>query len=455
MPLTPVTGGVSTGTISAERVKTLRMEKVFELEPYKTPMLKLLALAGFDSVGSYRWDWQEEVRAADACYLSADAQEWSNTGAVSTPTATIDVDHPNAALSGTEAFMVGDIVQNISSPTVGITGKGWLARVTAIPSATKLTVEAIGEWEYAGGDDVMSAVDAIGENNDEIRKVANAFSEGSSAPNPQHNQTDNVHNFIQPVRHTYETTKTLDGTDLYGMPEFQRRAARTMGIHKLALEYLAFFGRRSSSATSGAQPFRTTNGCLHAMSTNVLSATALADYTYHGGSAIAGVGAVGYDGWYSDSELLGLYGNGTKIGFCGPSVMTRFASPTFWTNSEGDNASATGGRFERDPMSDVLRMVVRTLETEHLTLRLVNHKEIFRSRTDFTANRAIARTMVVLDMAGDIGEPGFKGVYQKGLQTQVEENIQLPGDHVRRDGVFTYIGFQLINEAKHGVRYFS
>ena len=44
---------------------------------------------------------------------------------------------------------------------------------------------------------------------------------------------------------------------------------------------------------------------------------------------------------------------------------------------------------------------------------------------------------------------------QSGLQTQVEENIQLPGDHVRRDGIFTYLGFQLANEAKHGVRYFS
>ena len=442
MSATVVTGGVSTGTIAAERIKTLRMEQIMELEPYKTTLLSLITAFGWRSVPSVRWDWQEEVRATAHCLVDG-AQTWSDNGALSQPTVNLLVNTP-----GSTPFLVGDLVE-AHSPLTGTSGH-FLAHITAIPDATHITLSAVGEWTYiTGGTETLAGTGIA--TLAELVKSGRVEAEGSNAPAAQHNQTDNVFNNIQPMRHTWQVSKSLQHTDLYGIPEFQRRAARIMGIHKMALEYLAFYGRRSILNDTTENPTRTTRGLIASLSTNALTATSLATYTFYGGD---GALSIGFDGWNSDSEILGLFGNASKLAFCGPAVMNRFSSPGFGGRADGD-ADDEGVRLLRDPMSDVLHTQVRRLETGNLTVKLINHKEIFRSRQSYTGTRAPARTMVVLDLAGEAGQPGMQGVYQEGLQTQIETNIQANGDHVRKDGIFTYFGFEVHNEAKHGVRFFD
>ena len=445
MPATVVTGGVSTGTIAVERIKTLRMEQIMELEPYKTTVLYLITAFGWKSVPSFRWDWQEEVRATAHCLVNGAGQVWSDTGVASQPTVNLIVDNPGSA-----PFLVGDMVE-AHSPLDGTSGR-FLARLTAIPDATHITLSAVGEWSYIGGGftEVLAGTGIA--DDAELVKAGRADVEGSNAPAAQHNQTDNVYNFIQPMRHCWQVSKSLVGTDLYGIPEFQRRAARIMGIHKMAMEYLAVYGRRSVLNGATENPLRTTRGLIPSLTTNALTATSLATYTFYGGD---GALAIGFDGWNSDSEILGLFGNATKLAFCGPAIMNRFSSPSFQTRADGDVGTAQDVRLERDAMSDVLKTQVRRLETANLTVKLINHKEIFRSRQSYTGTRAPARTMVVLDLAGEAGQPGMQGVYQEGLQTQIETNIQANDAHVRKDGIFTYFGFEVHNEAKHGVRFFA
>lgn len=413
---TPISGSsLTTSTGADKRIVTYRLDEVFHIEPYKTPLLALLQRIGIESCPNNKVEWLERGRMQRTGQLGANAT-WS-TGA--------DGEEIEVTVVDRSVFMVDQLIYCVDA-NGGDSGT-WVARVTSTDSAdvTKMSIARV------LSDTATAAPNVTANDKAELLVIGYAGEEGSSKPASLHIQPDNEYTYIQEFRSTWNISKQMQATDVYGQPEAQALAMETMGVHRMDLERAAWFGVRNKQAANENDNTRWyTDGVLNRIQTNNQLATGdVHDLTYD----------------LMVTQLQPLYElnpGQTLFGFCGPAILNRVSTLTWQGGTAGAQSSNT-----RPLMDEVFGIRVAEVHTPHGILKLIPHYEVFRRRAtlDTPPTNMLSLQFVVLDL-DEVRGCTLAG---HGLGV-VEENIQSPGDHVRIDGITSDFGLMLKHEAKHG-----
>lgn len=128
-----------------------------------------------------------------------------------------------------------------------------------------------------GGRGYGSVSAAAINDNDELRRIGNAFEEGAVYDTVKMVKVDSVQNYCQIFKTSLELTGTLQATTLYGGPDLPFRQKQAGIEHAMKIESAFLFGqqyeRLTTSTTNAAttHPIRTTRGILKFISSNALS----------------------------------------------------------------------------------------------------------------------------------------------------------------------------------------
>src|SRR3990167_3299693 len=246
MPYIPnptlVTGGTGTGNIQSQRRIFDVSKDVAFYNPNANPFFLLAQEAG-----------KEESIDSEFRCLEAQIQPVFDdvSGAQTAADTAIEVDHGSY-------FKAADLVLNTRT---------WeIFRVTSVATNT-LTVRR--------GYGTVSA--AAMNNDDELRRIGNAFEEGGAADTAKTVQVDSVVNYCEIFKTSLTLTNTAMATTLYGGMDLPFRQ-KTAGIdHSMKIESAFLFGQKyerlTTSATNAAtsHPIRTTQGILRFISSNAVS----------------------------------------------------------------------------------------------------------------------------------------------------------------------------------------
>ena len=426
---TPISGGALTSNIASDRIRVYRLDEVFQLEPYKTPLLALMQRIGIESCPNNKFEWLERGRMQRST-TTVEEFEW-NSGE--------DQEIRAISVTNRDIFLVNQVVYCVD--TQGGAGS-WVGRV----------VDLTGELgDYSGAyeaisvarvlpDDAPIELDAITTNqHSELLIIGWAGEEGSGLPPSSHVQPDTEYGYIQEFRNTWQISKQLAATDVYGQPEAQALATETMGIHRMDIEKAAWFGVRRKNDANGDNARWYSDGVLNRIAThNSLNDGVMADN-------------LTYDNMVSEIQpLYELNPGQTLFGFCGPSILSRVSSLT-WQGGDtlATKAPRTTISNDRPLMSEVFGMRIAEVHTPHGILKLIPHYEVFRRRATYTDPgpdyNVLALQLVVLDL------DEIRGCTLAGHGIGViEENVQPVGQHSRIDGITSDFGLMMKHEVKHG-----
>ncbi len=142
-----------------------------------------------------------------------------------------------------------------------------------------------------------------------------AASEGATSPEAISFDATVANNYTQIFRTAFKVTNTLASTYLRTGDKFDEAMTKALKLHMSDIERAMFFGQKSESAGSTAQPTRFTGGLLNEITNVVDIKTA---YAAHGGAAAGGMTEEGFDSLLISSIFK--FGSQQKIAFVGENV---------------------------------------------------------------------------------------------------------------------------------------
>jgi|TARA_Y100000310_G_scaffold343311_1_gene450337 hypothetical protein len=133
---------------------------------------------------------------------------------------------------------------------------GEVVRITAVSSNTLTVSRSVGSTAAAALND-----------DEDVRKIGSAYSEGASAGTMKSTQKTKVLNYSQIFRSTFGATGTEQASELYWGDDRQQERFERGVDHALDIEAAFLFGEKNED-TSGSTPIRTTGGVVEFISTN-------------------------------------------------------------------------------------------------------------------------------------------------------------------------------------------
>jgi len=241
---TLITGGTGTGNISANRRIFDVSKDVAFYNPNANPFFLLAQEAGKEA----------SIDSEFRCLEAQIQPVFDNVnGAITNVATTVVVDHVTY-------FKAQDLVLN--------TRTGEIVLVTTVTTATStLTISR--------GYGTVTAAAML--DNDELRRIGNAFEEGAGADTSKTVQVDTITNYCE----IFKTSLTLTGsemsTSLYGGMDLPLRQKMAGVEHSMKIESAFLFGQAYERLTTSAvnpatsHPIRTTRGILRFISSNAVS----------------------------------------------------------------------------------------------------------------------------------------------------------------------------------------
>lgn len=114
-------------------------------------------------------------------------------------------------------------------------------------------------------------------NTHHVQRIGSTFEEGSNRPVGVANLGYARFNFMQIFRNTYEVTRTARKTDYYTGDIVAKNKQDCMQFHAEDIERSMWFGRRTIGIRNG-KPYRTMDGVLNQITTNVTTAGGTTTY---------------------------------------------------------------------------------------------------------------------------------------------------------------------------------
>jgi len=242
--------------------------------------------------------------------------------------------------------------------------------------------------------------------NDALSILGPIAEEGASAETSWSSQSATQSNYTEICRRPFQVTGTVMASDLYGGSDFDL-VQKLAGIEFAKyIELKLLFGEKAE-VTTGTGPERSTGGILEVISTNA------DDYG----------GAFSLEEFFTSMEDFLRYGSKSKVFFCGSAVVSAISL-------------AAAARLEVIPSEDSFGIAVDRLVTPHGNLMIVKH-DLF----DGAEHKNLA-LMVDLDNVGY--------AYLRGRDTKLIQNIQTPGDDLRKDEWLAEMGLFRAQEKTHG-----
>lgn len=255
--------------------------------------------------------------------------------------------------------------------------------------------------------------------------IGSSFEEGSSSPEALSDTIEMQQNYTQIFRSTWEMTRTARNTVMYGKDDWARIARKNRKVFARQIERSMLLGQRWRGFTNqkrqrkmGGVTWFLSNG--HAGNTTWSAANDLVDG--NGTSRIWKIGDVTDTSNWSAMRIIEAmeptfrWGNRDKVAFCGGGFITQF-----------QRLFQNYLRLENDPKMFGLRNLV--FESPHGTLRLVREEEMSLG--------GYGNDCLILDL------DYIKYVVMKGQDVQIERNLQAPGAHTQKDGIFAELSLQL------------
>ncbi len=293
MAPTVTSGAVDTNTVlAAEKVVDMDNE-IKELEVNTTQFTTALMKYPSREATRERIDWLEDQLLPRTTALAATAASSDTTITVTT---------------GDSAVVnVNDMLRNQKT--------GEMMLVTAVTADTFSVTRAIGG---------VAAASSVSGAQSQLLIVGNAFQEGADTSASKVTQRVNAYNYTQIVRNSLSFTNTQAAIELYGGRYKVKEQAKKLVEHKRAIEYILFWGARSTTA-SGTHPLHTAGGAVEYISTN--------KHDQNGATLSAST---------LDQNLIAdLQFCKDPLIFCAPTVaynFSQFAATNYRTNSTGEQA---------------------------------------------------------------------------------------------------------------------
>ena len=204
---TPISGSALTSNIASDRIRVYRLDEVFQLEPYKTPLLALMQRIGIESCPSNKFEWLERGRMQRSTTTKVTFQ-WL-TGEDGEVTA-VSVHDRSIFLENQVVYCTDDKWNS------ELTGAGsWVGRVVDLTGAagedeggTNISIARVLPEGATPVENLSTGGHA------ELLIIGWAGEEGSGLPPSSHVQPDTEYGYIQEFRNTWQISKPLAATDV-------------------------------------------------------------------------------------------------------------------------------------------------------------------------------------------------------------------------------------------------
>jgi hypothetical protein len=377
-----------------ERPKNFR-EMILWRNPNGTaPLTALMAKANKSAVSDAEFSWWDE--AVDIVRLQANGSHSSGV-----TTITVDSVDPTAALPkssfGTATHLKrGDILQ-VEKSTETTTYDNELLEVVTVVSDTEFTVKR----GIAGTSAATIADDAW------LLKIGSAYAEGTGAADAVSRNPVKYTNYCQIFKTAYEITGTGEVTTLRTGDPVKNDKRRKMRDHSIDLEQALLWGVSNETTGANGKPLRYTGGLrTHIPAVNV---------TIFG---VAGTVNTMLDAISPVFDYQGDAGD-ERIMFCGNSFLNAW-----------NKIVAASGDIQ-------LGSVVTTFGMNLLEYRIPQGRVFMKTHPLFNRNTLYNKSAVIVDMSS------LRWRHTKGRDTKFEDNIQLPGEDLRKGQWFTEGGLEV------------
>lgn len=308
-----------------------------------------------------------------------------------TTTATVTNSATTMTVTNPTYHRAGDLIK--------IPRTGEVVRVTAVNAATS-TITMSRAW--AGSGTAMN-------NGENLLNMGAAEMEGDLAPVAKSTVTVTKTNFLEIVKTPVHVTKTLDNVKVYGGNERLRQRQKAGAKHARQWEQILLHGRKKEDTSTGANPIRSAGGLDEHIQTNILAA---------GGPLTEAE----FLSWLGDSMRYSVNGSQKKLLVCSRAVLASINSWGLQKLQLSPQVRATYG------------IDVYTYISGFGTINVLNHPLL---------EVGYAGYAYLLDMDGIW--------YRPGRRTQLETNIQAPGEDAWKDEYITEATYSFVEEKAFGM----
>jgi hypothetical protein len=379
-----------------ERPKSFR-ETILWNEPNgSAPLTALMGHASSERVDDPEFAWWEEVQEVARLQLGAAVADGSGT--------TFTVKAQTVAGTGGLSVIPGEFLM-VEDPS-GIVGATEIVKVLAVNSDTSITVQRGAQGSTAG---------AIADNS-WLLSIGTGFAEGSGAAAAVTKNPTKFNNYCQIFKTGYEITNTATVTRARTGDPVKNDKKRKMFDHATKMEQAYIFGRMSEGVGANGKPERTTGGILSFLKSNVVN--------------FSGGGVAFTENNFIDaiSPVFNYKGEGnssTRLCFCGNEALTNL------NKLARDSASS---RITFDSVVELYGMKLQRWILPQGELLIKTHPL-------FNTHPVYSKSMLGVNM---------KGLVDRVLRpTKFEDNIQLPGEDIKRGQWLTESGLELHFESTH------
>ncbi len=369
-----ISGARDTANINQDRRVVDMAKEIALLEPNAAPLTVLLKqIKGKSKV------------TKNPLYKNLTDELPNKWDAVNDGTDMSDSDTAMVVDDGTK-FSVNDVIE------VPATGEQLL--VTAI-STNSLTVTR--GWGTTSAAIILD--DAV------VHIIANASSEGASAPTPNTAKTVTGTNYTQIMRTPFSVTGTQDASELYGGDDMVYLAKKYGIAHKKNIEEAMLFGEKKED-TTGTHPKRFTGGFNSLVTTNVTDAS----------------GALTETEFETFLRSVFRYGSSKKTLMASPLLISAINS---WA----------AGKLQTVSTDKTYGIDVTKYLSGHGTLNIVKHNLLEESYSG-------------VGFCVDMDSVGYR--FLAGRDTQLKTNRQDNSSDTRMDEYLTECGFYMTQEKQNG-----
>lgn len=225
-----------------ERPKDFREKILWDRPNGQAPLQALMSVMGSESLSDPEFNWWEERQ---------DPIQVLGNGALDAVTTTLVVQPGSNVLStGGFSLVAGDLLL-VENPT-GDPSLQEIVGVSAVASDTSISIVR-GEAGTTG---------AVIPDGAALKKIGNAFAEGTGAPAATFRNPTKFDNLAQIFKTTYDITETAKLTHARTGDPIKNDKMRKMFDHANGLEYAYIFGKKHESIGSNGKPIRYTRGIM-------------------------------------------------------------------------------------------------------------------------------------------------------------------------------------------------
>ncbi len=217
------------------------------------------------------------------------------------------------------------------------------------------------------------------------------------------------YNYTEIVKTCFGVTNTMKNTNIYGGKSELEEQRFLKGIeHALAIEHRLLFGQRAI-VTSGSNAERSTGGLLYWITTNITTDTGSLTETE-------------FNTWL---YTFFKYGSEQKIVLCGNNIVDSL------------NAFPSGKVRINDMLTKKYGMNINEWISPYGTAYLIYHRLLYGT---VNGKRAVGV---------DLKNVSYK--YMNGRDTNLELNVQNPGDDITKDQYLTEAGLEVRLDKTHAI----